>query len=170
MPVINILIFIVTFWVVALATIYFLVNYYNKKNLIARKRFVTQASEFKPALLQNVKLRYWTTNGARTMISPNNQCDIYLFDNFLAIIRRQNFMFKVFFAPVLITSDIASTENIFSYLDVYKPARITFNQIVKGEIDIKIKDPIYRHYKIDITFKGLTSEQLIQLAKIKDWC
>jgi len=170
MPVINILIFVVTFWLVVLAIIYFLLNYYNKKNLVATERFISQSSEFKPALLQNIKLRYWITNRARTSSSPNNHCDIYLFDDLLAIVRRQNFIFKVFFAPVLITSDIERTKSIFNYLSVYKPARITFNQIVKGEIDIKVKDPIYGHYKIDITFKGLTSEQLTQLIKIKNWC
>ena len=170
MTAINILIFVVSFWIVALAVIYFLIKYYNKKNLIVTERFVHQASEFKPVLFQNIKLRYWTTNGARTGISPNNNCDIYLFDNFLAIVRRQNFIFKVFFAPVLITSDITNTKNIFNYLTVYKPDRVIFKEIMKDQIDIKIKDPIYRHYKIDITFKELTSEQLTQLVKIKDWC
>ena len=170
MTAINILIFVVSFWIVALAVIYFLVKYYNKKNLVAIEGFVSHSSEFKPVLLQNIKLRYWTTNGARTGISPNNNCDIYLFDTFLAIVRRQNFIFKVFFAPVLITSDITSTKSIFSYLTVYKPDRVVFNEVMKGQIDIKIKDPIYRHYKIDITFKELASEQLTQLVKIKDWC
>ena len=170
MPVINILMFVVTFLIVALSIIYFLLKYYNKKNLTSTERFISQASQFKPALLQNIKLRYWTTNGARTMISPNNHCDIYLFDNSLAIVRRQNFIFKVFFAPVLVTSDIISTKNIFNYLTVYKPDRINFNQVLKDQIDIKLKDPIYRHYKIDITFKELTSEQLTQFAGIKNWC
>lgn len=170
MTAINILLFVVSFWIVALAIIYFLLKYYNRKNLATTERFISQASEFKSVLLQNIKLRYWITNRARTSSSPNNHCDIYLFGDLLAIVRRQNFIFKVFFAPVLITSDIASTKSIFNYLSVYKPARITFNQIVKGEIDIKIRDPIYGHYKIDITFKGLTSEQLTQLIKIKNWC
>ncbi|HEY5773808.1 MAG TPA: hypothetical protein VIS75_14325, partial [Chitinophagaceae bacterium] len=70
MTAINILIFVVSFWIVALAVIYFLVKYYNKKNLVAIERFVSHSSEFKPILLQNIKLRYWTTNGARTGISP----------------------------------------------------------------------------------------------------
>ena len=170
MPVINTLIFVVAFCIVALAIIYFLVRYYNKKNLVATEKFISHSSEFKPDLLQNIKLRYWTTSGGRIMIWPNNNCDIYLFDNFFAIVRRQNFIFKVFFAPVLITSDIINTKNIFSYLTVYKPDRVFFNEVMKDQIDIKIKDPIYRHYKIDITFKELTSEQLIQLVKLKDWC
>ena len=93
-----------------------------------------------------------------------------MFDNFLAIVRRQDFVFKVFFAPVLLTSDIATTKNIFNYLDTYKPDRITFKQIVKGEVDIKLTDPKYKHYKTDITLKGLTIEQTTQLEKIKNWC
>ena len=167
---INILIFVVTFWIVALGIIYFVLKYYNKKNLEATERFVSHSSEFKPALIQNIKLRYWTTSGRRTMISPNNLCDIYLFDNFLAIIRRQSFIFKVLFAPVLISPDITNTKNIFNYLTVYKPDRIIFNQVMKGQIEIKLKDPIYRGFKIDITLKELTKEQLTQLAEIRNWC
>ena len=170
MPVINILIFVVTFWIAALVIIYFLVKYYNKKSLVVTERFLSQASEFKPALLSNIKLRYWTTNGTRIMISPNNHCDIYLFHDFLAIVRRQSFIFRVFFAPVLITTDITNTKNFFSYLAVYKADRINFNHVMKNQIDIKLKDPIYKHYKIDLTFKGLTRGQLIQLAEIKNWC
>ena len=153
MPVINILILAFTFFVVAFTIVYFLLKYYNRKNLVVTKRFISKASELNPTLIQNIKLRYWATNGAKTMISPNNHCDIYLFDEILAIVRRQNFIFKVLFAPVLITPYITSTKNIFNYCTIYKPDRIIFNQVMKDQIDIKLKDPIYRHFKIDITFK-----------------
>jgi len=70
----------------------------------------------------------------------------------------------------LITSDISQTKNIFNDLETYKPKHIAFRQIIKGEIDIGLRDPNYTHRTIDITFKGLTDEQISRLDKIKKWC
>ena len=44
-----------------------------------------------------------------------------------------------------------------------------FNKINHKEIDIKIKDLIYKYYTIDITFKELTNEQINHLEGIKNW-
>lgn len=170
MPIVSILTFFAIFIFIVLVGLYIYLTFYNKRTRIAIDKFIAQASELRPTVIQNIKLRYWTTSGLRTQISPNNHCDLYLFDNCLAIVRRQDFIFNVFFAPVLLTSDIATTKSIFQYLDTYKPDRITIKQIVKGEIDIKLTDPTYKHYTTNITLKGLTSEQTTQLGKIKNWC
>jgi hypothetical protein len=53
---------------------------------------------------------------------------------------------------------------------MYKPDSITFKTIIKGEIDIRLKDPSYKYRRIDITLKQLTNEQVYQLEKIKEWC
>lgn len=59
---------------------------------------------------------------------------------------------------------------MFDYLDTYKPIRVTFNQFVKGQVEIKLSDPIYKNYKIDIILKGLSNEQINHLEKNKNWC
>lgn len=133
-------------------------TFYNKRTLSATEKFIKQASEVRPTIIQNIKLRYWTTSGQRSQVYPNNHCDLYLFDSCIAIVRRQDFIFKAFFAPILLTSDIATTKNMFDYLDIYKPDRINFRQTVKGEIDIKLTDLIYEHFIIDITLKIITYE------------
>ncbi len=150
--------------------VYIIITFHNKKALAARDKFIVQISPLLPAVFENVKLRYWIINGGKTEFSPNNHCDLYLFDNYLTIIRRQNFVFKVFFAPVLLTSDVVATKNNFNYLNCYQPDHILFDQPEKGQVAIKIKDPNYSHRKIDITLKDLTSEQIKQLGKIKNWC
>jgi hypothetical protein len=169
MTIINILTFFGSFILIVLATLYIFLNFYNKKTLAKTDRFISQAGTLMPTVFQNVKLKYWTTKGTRTMISPNNHCDLYLFENSLAIVRRQDFIFKVFFAPVLLTPDIKATKNIFNYLDCYKPDYIHFNEIIKWQIDINLKDPINHHRTIDITFKELTNEHITKLDKIKNW-
>ncbi len=170
MPIVSILTFFAIFIFIVLAGVYIFLTFNNKRKRTVIDKFFGQASGLRPTVFQNIKLRYSETSGLKTYIYPNNCCDLYLFDNYLAIVRRQDFVFKVFFAPVLLTSDIATTKNIFNYLDIYKPDQITVQQIVKGEIDIKLTDPTYKHYKTDITLKGLTIEQTTQLEKIKNWC
>ena len=170
MPIVSILTFFAIFIFIGLLGLYIFLTFYNKRTLTAINKFIGQASELRPTVFQNIKLRYSETSGLWTYIYPNIRCDLYLFDNYLAIVRRQDFVFKVFFAPVLVTPDIATTKNIFNYLDTYKPDRITFKQIVKGEVDIKLTDQTYKHYKTDITLKGLTNEQSTQLKKINNWC
>lgn len=170
MPVASILKSLAISIFIALVGLYLFLTYYNKRKRAAIDKFIGQASGLNPIVFQNIKLRYSETSGLKTYIYPNNRCDLYLFDNYLAIVRRQNFVFKVFFAPILLTSDLASTKNIFNYLDSYKPDQITFKQIVKGEVEIKLTDPKYKHSKTDITLKGLTIEQTAQLERIKNWC
>jgi hypothetical protein len=169
MPIASIVLFFTIFIVIVLVGFYILFTFYNKRIRIVIDKFILEVSESKPIVFQNIKLRFWTTYGLKTEISLNNRCDLYLFDNCLAIVRRQDFIFKLLFAPILLTSDVAETENIFNYLDTYYPKQITFTQIVKGEVEINLTDPTHKHYQIAITLKELTIEQITQLEKIKNF-
>lgn len=170
MPAVSIMTFFSIFILIFLMCLYIFLTLNNKRSQIVIDKFIGEASGLRPIIFQNIKLRYSETNGLNIYFYPNNRCDLYLFDNYLAIVRRQIFVFKVFFAPILLTSDIATTKKIFNYLDSYKPHRVTFKEIVKGEVDIKLTDPKYKHYKTEITLKGLSIEQTTQLEKIKNWC
>jgi hypothetical protein len=159
--------FFAIFIFIVLVGLYIFLTFYNKRSQTAIDKFIEQASGLRPTIFQNIKLRYSETSGLKTYIYPNNRCDLYLFDNYLTIVRRQDFVFKVFFAPILLTSDIASTKNNFNYLEAYKPDRITFKQIVKGEVDIKLTDRANKYYTTNITLKGLTNEQTTLLENLK---
>jgi len=170
MPISNILTFFGFFIAIALVLIFVFVIFHNEYSKIAINKFIVQVNVLNPIVIKNVKLRYWITNGFRTIISPCNSCDLFLFENCLCIVRRQNFIIKVLFAPVLIASDFGVNRTIFNFIDMYKPDSITFKTIIKGEIDIRLKDPSYKYRRIDITLKQLTNEQVYQLEKIKEWC
>jgi len=170
MPIVSIFIFFATFIFIFLVGLHVFVTIYNKQARTAIDKFIGQANGYKPAVFQNIKIRYSETSGLKTYTYPINRCDLYLFDNYLAIVRRNDFIFKVFFPPIVLTSDISTTKNIFDNLKSYKPDQIIFKQIVKGEVDIKITDPAYKHYSRDITLKELSNEQTTQLEKIKNWC
>jgi hypothetical protein len=169
MPIVSILMFFGFFIAFVLIAIFVFVFFYNKRAKAILDKFTLQSYSLNPIIFEDIKLRYWTHNGGQMTVYPNNRCDLFLFENCLAIVRRQDFIYKVFFPPFLLTSDIAITKDAFNYLDIYKPEKVLFKQMIKGEVDIKLVDPIYKHYKIDITLKGLTYEQISQLDKIKSW-
>jgi hypothetical protein len=170
MPVVSLLIFFAVSIFTILVGSYIFLIFYNRRSRAATDTFILKASKFDLTVFHNIPLRSWTTNGSWTRIWPNSRCDLYLFDNCLAIVRRQNFIFRTFFAPVLITSDIGITKKRFNNLKTYKPDRIIFKQIIKGALDITLTDAVYKHYTIEIMIKGLTNEQIHQLEKIKNWC
>ena len=165
----TILIFFVVSIAILLLSIFIFTIFYKKRSNANLEKFITQSVVLKPIILKNIKLRYWTINIHRMQIYPNNVCDLYLFDTFLVIARRQNFIFKVAFPPILIGPDPKQAKEIFSYLEIYKPDKFIFKERIKGEIDIKVTDLTYMHYKIDITLKELIAEQKEQLQKIKSW-
>jgi len=170
MQIVSLLIFFTTFILIVFLGLFIFLTFYNKRARSTIDKFILQASGLRPTVFQNIKLRYTEKSGLKNYIYPNNHCDLYLFDNYLAIIRKQNFGFKIFFAPVMLTCDITTTKKIFDYLKIYKPNKIIFKQNIKGEIDIKLSDDTFKHYSIDITLKGLTTEQTNQLEKIKAFC
>ena len=162
---VSLVVSVFIFW----AVMYVFVIIYNKKALAQTDKFLSDTMALLPAMFANVKLRYLQTNGGKTQFSPNNYADVYLFQNYLAIVRRQHFVFKAFFPPVLITPDVAITKDPFSYLKTYLPVQVLFNES-KGQVSVKLKHPLYRSRKIDLTFKNLDSAQIKQLNVVKDWC
>ncbi len=170
MPILSILTFLAAFSSFVLLVLYIYLSFYNKRSQLLIDNFLKQVSHVKPIFFQHIKIRYSETSGLKTYIFPNNYCDLYLFDNYLAIVRKQHFIFKVLFAPMVLSSNTDTTNSSFNHLKSYKPSQIVFKEVLKGEIDIKINDINNKQYTIDITLKGLTNEQLTQLDIIKNWC
>src|SRR5215218_4352385 len=108
----NIFIFFVVFISFVVTIIFLFLIFFNRKSKLITDKFLSQVITLKPKVIKNIRIRYWITRNMRIMLSPNNYCDLYIFDSCLGIVRRQNFIFKVFFVPVLITPDIKQTKNI----------------------------------------------------------
>lgn len=169
MPLIQILSFVIVFYLIVYVCVYTFLIFYNKKNSALTKRFLSQVKLYDPKVIPNVKLRYWITRRLRTWTSPGTYGDLYLFDNCLVIVRRRNFIFKIFHPPVLFTPDMDHAKKNFPYLKAYQPGYIHFNQLHKSEIEIKVKDPDSGTWMIDITLKGLSADEVNQVSEIKNW-
>jgi hypothetical protein len=169
MPILNILIFFAAVIFIALVGFSIILMFHNKRALLAIDEFIGQSSGLNPVIFQHIELRYTESSDLKTYIYPINRCDLYVFDNYLVMVRRLDFGFNVFYAPIMLITDIETTNNIFNGLETYKPDQTTFKQLVKGEVDISLINPIYKHYTIDISFKELTNEQITVLEKFKCW-
>jgi len=170
MSIVNILSFYLIMLIPMIIIAYILIRYNNRKTKPLTDRFINEIKLIEPVILRDIKLRYWISTEGRTTLSPNNNCDLYLFDKSLVIIRRQDFIFKVNFAPVLLTQDLEKAMINFGFLKCLKPNKIHFNQTIKGQIEIKVTDSNKKYNKkIDITLKQLTIEQLLQLDIINKW-
>lgn len=171
--------FILTFYGVfilfSLTGTYIFIVFYNKRTKILIDQFALQTNTMRYDVFNNIKLRYWETRyypnigDTRTYIYLNNTCDIYLFDNYFAIVRRQNFVFKVSFPPILISSQNSDAQNIFNYLDIYYPKRISFIKVKIGELDFNVVDSNNKYITVEITVKGLTQEQIERFEVLRQW-
>jgi hypothetical protein len=164
--IVMLLIVFMCFFLILLFVVGYLKN--NKTKPVVRK-FLLQAEKLSPDVFKNIKMRHWATSGYRTYISPCSSCDLYLFDDYLVIVRTQNFIYRVHFAPIIITSYLMAEESMFSYLELNVPDQIIFKQVLKGEIEIRLTDLHYKHYKTEITLKGLTDTQMDLLERMRNW-
>lgn len=152
------------FTLLVIATIY--IAFQNKRTKPILKKFKKQSNDLKPMVLENVKLNY---EDYRNKAASNSYGDLYMFEEFLVILRRQRFIFKIIYLPILITSNVIKAKNVFDYLQVYKLVGVNFNHIVKGQIEIKLLDSTKSAENVDLVFKRLTEEQMKEIAKIKNW-
>ncbi len=165
----DVLIFFALILITAYLAGYIFVLFYNKRTKLLIERFMEMTQTNKPIVLKNIKLRYWTTTHLKTNISPNNYCDLYLFENCISIVRREKFIYQIKFAPIVLSNNLDAIKGTFEFLDCYKPAGIHFYEKLKGKIDIKLLDSRYKFRRIDITLKGLSDEQISTLHSLREW-
>ncbi|MBK7888551.1 MAG: hypothetical protein IPJ86_15110 [Bacteroidetes bacterium] len=118
--------------------------------------------------MKDIHLTYHVSNGSMMYPSINNSADIYLFDNFMILARRQNFIVQIDFKPTLISKDPIEIQQFLGLIDIDKIEKVS-EAIEKGEFKIHLTALHFNYYKTVLTLKGLTVEQLQQLSHIKNW-
>jgi hypothetical protein len=141
----------------------------NRKNQRAVQNFLDLAAPSEPLIIPSIPIRYVTTNGDKGQVSIDNSCDLYLFSNCLAIVRKQNFVFPFQFSPIILTADVAKTRETFADVACYKPTKVKANGAFKGRVNIIIQHPAFKRWKIDITLKSLTDEQVNSIVSLTAW-
>lgn len=147
------------------------VNYFSAlyTNNIARPliaRFVDHAAALNPLIFRDIKMRYSEFSGYMEYIFFKSSCDIYLFEHYIVVLRRYNFIFKRDLEPIILTTDKVRDKGHFTYLKAYKPDSILFKQVIKDEVEFKYSDLKYNYYKMELTLKGLTPDQKAALERV----
>ena len=147
---------------------YLLIQVNNKDAKAAKDRFILKTGHLIKGEFKDIRISYLVASGHKYYPSINNTADIYLFDDFLAIFRTQNFIIQVNLKPSFIGKDPTITKELLGFT-CDKPDKTVFKTTTKGQIEIRLIDPKYQYYKTTITIKGLTDEQRKQFSGITDW-
>jgi hypothetical protein len=142
---------------------------HNGSSLKATNNFLEKIKDKNFIILRQVKLQYWERSEYRSYISPNNECDLYLMEDSIALVRRQIFFVTVHFRPIIITANISDLTKEFRDLYICRPTKIFFKEVITNEIEIIIPSSIGNYYWVEITLKRLTQEQKNRLNYIKNW-
>ena len=142
---------------------------HNNNSLKATNIVYEKIKDKNLIILRKVNLQFWEICGYRSYISPNNNCDLYLMEDSIVLVRRQVFIVTVHFRPIIITANVFDLTKEFQDLYVCRPSKIFFKEVILNEIEIIIPSSIGKYYRVEITLKQLTKEQKNCLKYIKNW-
>ena len=142
----------------------------NKKSNSKINSFIKLTEKLNPIIFRALDVKYLDINHYKTRSSPLGKCVLYLFDKFLAIIRRQKFIFKFIFEPILIINGNKKNDQFDykKYITVI-PDKIVFTSYKTDELVIKFTDEKHEHFKTEIILRKPTSEQLLKFKSIENW-
>jgi hypothetical protein len=164
------LLFYGSFFLIVIIGLSIYSNFKNRKNRPKIISFINQTEYLKPSVLKDISIKYLDSNHYMTRSSPNGKCDLYIFDNFIAIIRRQKFIFTIEFEPLIIKADdynknvIDLNNYLFKTID-----RAKFTKYKNDELIIKLKDENFTHFKTEITLRKLKGKHIDKLRPIENW-
>jgi hypothetical protein len=142
----------------------------NRSSIPKISEFIIQTENLNPTVMKDVSIKYMDVNHYKTRISPYASCDIYLFDDFLAIIRRQRFIFTLLFEPkIIINKEIQNNPIDISNFNTSVADSFKFTNHKKDEIIIKYTDKRHSNFKTEIVLRKLTSQQVEKLKVIENW-
>lgn len=157
-------------WIIFfIALFYFFLKLYSERNIVKTSHFIHLSKSLGPILIQDVKTRYWKVNDLHVSTNPKTRCDIYLFTHCIVVARHQSFFVDIIHPPILITSGTWDPHPAFNNMAAFRPGKILFKKILKGEIELACFNLLNDSYKLEITFKGLADYEVKQLEKIKTW-
>ncbi len=115
---------------------------HNNNSLKATNIFLEKIKDKNLIILRQFNLQLWETSGYRSYISPNNNCDLYLMEDSIVLVRRQVFIVTVHFRPIIITANVFDLTKEFQDLYVCRPSKIFFKEVILNEIEIIIPSSI----------------------------
>lgn len=146
---------------------YFTTLYLNNIALPVIKRFTEHISTINPIMYRDIKARYSEFNGDyMEIVFYGSSCDIYLFENYIVVVRRYKSLFRRHIEPIILTYSEKDAYKAFPYLNIFRPEKLLFKQIIKGEVEFRFTDFKRKYYRMELTLKALNPEQKAQLERV----
>jgi hypothetical protein len=161
-----------TFFLILIVVGYIAMITQNKLFKTYFEKFLVQTKHLECNVIRDIRMRQISrhvTGMGKEYLYLGDTADIYLFDNFMVLFRKQIFVVDLNFKPIIITCDTNNIGKQYSFGDICEPKKFLFRTTVKGEIIITLTNKNYKNSDTIITLKKLSSEQIKHLTKVKEW-
>ena len=112
--------------------------------------------------IKEVRIKYWLSNGNKHYPSINNTGDIFIFENFILVIRKQSFLTVTWLKPLLISfqnwNHVLGTP-----VESLAPKKFIYWEQRRIEVQIHLIDIKHNHITSTLTLPRLTAEQINEI-------
>jgi hypothetical protein len=134
----------------------------NKKNVQVVVDKATSLGSKQFLLIKEVSIKYWFSNGNKHYPSINNTGDIFIFEDFILVTRKQHFFRVTLLKPIVISFKNWSHE-LGSSVESLTPKKFIYWEQKRMEVQIQLVDPRYNHVASTLTLQQLTAEQINEI-------
>lgn len=140
---------------------------------IVAKRMDREASQAQQNLLaagnplyvvNAARMKYKEDDGYKTRLWPGGTCDLYIFNEYAALVKKHNFLINFKSAPFVFGPHVP--DSMQAHKKILAEAK--FNEI-KKEYGFILKDDIAPRYRYDVTLSQLSQEHINELNKVQLW-
>ena len=115
---------------------------------------------------KKVPVSYWLRSGNKHYPSINNIGEVFVFNDFILILRKQRFLISHWLKP-LVVSHRNLTNALGNSIENYFPKTFSYWEQQRKEVQIHLADRKYSHISVVLTLKELTSEQINNLKSFE---
>jgi hypothetical protein len=137
----------------------------NKTQLIINHAIsLTRTGKYE--LFENLKTSFWLTNGGRNYPSMSRKSDVYFFDDFIIVVRKQQFLFFSWLQKFVISNkplDITFSTTIDNYI----PRKFIYWTQRRTEVQIQLADMKYQHISAVLTLTDLSDKQITNIKSFE---
>ncbi|ULQ55205.1 hypothetical protein KJS94_11185 [Flavihumibacter rivuli] len=111
---------------------------------------------------RDVRIEYLVSNGNKHYPSITNTAEIFIFEDFILVIRKQNLLMVTYLKPVVISGK-NWIHKLGSAVESLTPVKFIYWDQRRKEVQIQLIGLQYNHITSTLTLKQLTDEQINEI-------
>jgi hypothetical protein len=115
---------------------------------------------------KELPVSYWLTSGNKHYPSINNIGEVFVYNDFILVLRKQRFLNSHWLKPLVVSHKNVSNA-LGNSIESYTPKKFTYWELQRKEVQIQLADRKYSHISVVLTLKELTSEQINNLKSFE---